>query len=165
MLTPGPVQTTYSQYLPAAQAGQPATMTGWDVDTKICQDDAVPPVGIGFGLVVSQGSDSDRAVVLGSPSGKALVGITRANPLQSAVTTSSLVDKYSDGDNMPVMVRGDIWVIAEGAVFAGEIVYFNAVTGALGHSGGTVIEDARWMTSAASGGFAVVRLGNSAGGK
>ena len=38
MLVPNPVQTTYTQYLTAGQNGMPATTTGWDVDTKICEN-------------------------------------------------------------------------------------------------------------------------------
>jgi hypothetical protein len=145
-----------------AMAGMPASMTGWDVDTKLCQDDSSPPVGIGFGLAVSQGNDSDRAAILGVPSGKAFVGITRARQDQPNLSTV-FTDKYFDGENMGVHVRGDIWVVAEGVVTVGEAVYVNTTTGALGHSGGTVINDARWMTSALAGGFAVVRLGVATG--
>lgn len=163
MLQPSPVQTSYTQYLPVGQAGTPATMTGWDVDTKIFED-ASPAVGLGFGLAVSQGGSSDRAVVVGALSGKAFVGITRADPTLPNIDPT-FTDKYQDGDNVAVFVRGDIWVVAEGSVAAGELVYFDGTTGALGHSGGTLIEDARWMTSAAAASLAVVRLGNSAGGK
>lgn len=161
MLQPDPVQSTYNQYLTVAMAGMPATMTGWDVDTKIFEDSS-PPVGLGFGLAVGQGSN-DRGVVLGAPSGKAFVGITRADPTLPNVNTT-FTDKYQDTDNVAVFVRGDIWVITEDAVFAGEVVKFNTTTGALGHDGGTVIPGARWMTSADALSLAVVRLGNASGG-
>jgi len=164
MLQPAPVQTTYTQYLTAAQNGMPATTSGWDVDTKICEDTS--GLGIGFGLAVSQGTlHGDRSACLGTFSGGNFIGITRADPTLPNIT-SGFTDKYQDGDNMAVHVRGDIWVVAHEAVAAGDAVYFNATTGLLGNANlttGTIVEDARWMTSAAAGSLAVVRLGNSAG--
>ncbi len=161
MLTPAPVQMTYTQYITKAQNGMPATMTGWDTDTKIFEDTS-PAVGLGFGLAVCQGS-SDRGILVGAPSGKAFVGITRADPTLPNLD-SDFTDKYQDGDNVAVFVRGDIWVLVEDLVRAGEGVLFDATTGVMGHDGGTLIPNARWMTSASAGGLAVVRLGSSAGG-
>jgi hypothetical protein len=51
------VQTTYPTNISPAVAGQPASMSGWDVDTKICETAA----GIGFGLAVSQTATADTA--------------------------------------------------------------------------------------------------------
>jgi hypothetical protein len=163
MLQPGPVQSTYTQYINVGQIGMLASSDNWEADTKICQD-ASPPVGIGFGLAVSQGTDSDRAVMLGGASGKAFVGITRADQTLPNVN-SAFTDKFQDGDNMGVLVKGDIWVVPENDVFAGEAVYFDEATGRLGAtSGGKVlINGSRWMTSALAAGFAVCRLGSSGG--
>ena len=152
----GSVQSTYNRYQPIGQVGTPASETGWDVDTAICQDDSSPATGIGYGLAVGRGSDSDRACYLGGT----FRGITRANPSNSV---QLFTDKYSDGENMPIVVRGDVFVVAEGAVTAGEVVYYNASTGALGHSGGTAIDDAMWMTTTAAGQIGVVRLGVATG--
>lgn len=154
MLTPGPVQSTYIRYLLPAENGMLASSVNWAADTKICETVA----GIGFGLAVSQGS-ADRGAILG---GTAFVGITRKDITLPNVSTPG-PDIYQRYDNMGVLTMGDLWVVAEGAVVAGEAVYYNTTTGALGHSGGTKIEDARWMTSAAGGALAVVRLGNIAG--
>jgi hypothetical protein len=155
MLQPsGPVQSTYNRYLTVGQVGTPASESGWDVDTRICQDDSSPAVGIGYGLVVVQGSDGDRAAKIGSGT---VVGITRSNVSNSVL---QFTDAYGDGQNMPVATRGDWWVISEAAVTPSEAVYYNATTGVLGHSGGTLLPDARWMTTAAAGGLAVIRLGS-----
>ena len=165
MLQPNPVQTTYQQYLTAAQNGMPATTSGWDVDTKIAED-PVGTAGIGFGLAVSQGTlHGDRSACLGGLSGKSFVGVTMADPTLPNIT-AGFTDKYQDGDNMAVMVRGDIWVVAHEAVSAGDPVYYNATTGLLGNASltsGTAIDDARWMTSAAAGALAVLRLASAAG--
>lgn len=150
----GPVQSTYGRYAAVGQAGTPASETGWDVDTKIFEEHASPAAGIGFGLAVQQGA-ADRGCRLGGSG--SFVGITRANPTQSV---STFTDAYSGGDNVPVMVRGDMFVIAEAVVTADEAVYYNPATGVLGHSGGTVILGAKWMTSTSGANqIAVVRLG------
>lgn len=147
-----PVQTTYAENITKGAAGMPASMSGWDNDTRIVETDA----GIGFGLAVSQGAESDRGAVLG---GADFVGISvRDNTL-----AANNEDTYLDGQNMAVMVRGDIWVVAEDAVAVGDAVEYNATTGALGSDGGTAIANARWMTSAGAGGLAIVRLGGGVG--
>lgn len=155
MLQPsGPVQTTYNRYETIGQVGTPASETGYDVDTKVFEENASPPAGVGFGLAVRQGTH-DRGCRLGG-SGDFL-GITIANPTQNV---SEFTDKYAGGDNTPVAIRGDWWVLPEAAVVAGEALYYNPTTGVLGHSGGTIVLGGRWMTSAAAGAPAVLRLGS-----
>lgn len=150
----GPVQTTYNRYAVAGQVGTPASETGWDIDTKIFEEHASPAAGIGFGLAVQQGA-ADRGCRIGGSG--TFVGITRANPTQNV---SEFTDAYAGGDNVPVFMRGDIWVVAEAVVAADEAVYYNPATGVLGHSGGTVIAGAKWMTSTTGASqLAVVRLG------
>lgn len=152
----GPVQSTYNRYAAAGQVGTPANETGWDVDTAIFEEHASPPAGIGFGLAVNQGA-GDQGVRLAGSGG--FRGITRANQSQPS---SVFTDKYAGGDNLGVFVKGDIFVIAEAQVTAGEAVYYNAATGVLGHSGGTLILGARWMTSTTGASqIAVVRLGST----
>ncbi len=162
MLTPAPVQSHYNRYLTPAQVGMLASEINWSADTRIVETAA----GIGFGLAVSQGV-ADRGCILG---GSAFVGITRADPT-IAVASGLTVDKYPQYDNAGILVMGDIWVSPDNAVVAGEAVYYSTTTGVLGHSGGTIIEDARWMTTSTTftttAGvsliLAVVRLGNIAG--
>lgn len=157
MLQPsGPVQTTYGRYMAAGQVGTPASETGWDIDTRLFEENASPPAGIGFGLAVQQGA-SDRGCRLGGSG--TFVGITRANPTQNV---TEFTDAYGGGDNVPVFVKGDIWCVAEAVVTAHEAVYYNPATGALGHSGGTIILGAKWLTSTTAGGqLAVLRLGQA----
>jgi len=143
-------------YMTVGSVGTPASETGYDVDTKIFEENASPAAGCGFGVAVYQGT-ADRGARIGG-SGDFL-GITMANPTQNVL---SFTDAYAGGDNMPVMIRGDIWVIAEAAVTAGEALYADATTGVLGHSGGTLVVGGRWMTTAAAGQLAVLRLGSTA---
>ena len=156
MLTPSPVQSSYTQYMTPAQVGMLASEINFVADTRIVETAA----GIGFGLAVSQGTN-DRGCILG---GTAFVGLTRADPTLPR-SESLTLDKYARYDNAGILASGDLWVFTEDAIVAGEAVYYNTTTGQLGSSGGTVIEDARWMTSAAAGELAVVRIGNIAGNK
>jgi hypothetical protein len=154
MLQPsGPVQSTYTRYDAAAEVGMLASMANWDADSKIFEEHASPAAGVGFGLVVQQGS-TDRGARLGSGG---YVGVTMKNP---TIPASVFTDKFAGGDNMDVLVKGDIWVVAEAVVTAGEAVYYNPTTGVLGHSGGTLIHNARWMThTTGASQLAVLRLG------
>jgi hypothetical protein len=159
MLVPGPVQSTYQQYINIGQNGMPATTTGWDVDTRIFEDTSGD--GIGFGLAVSQSYKTDRGAVLGQLSGFNFVGIAVSDITLPAAAARLTPDVYYDQDNMATAVRGDWWVVVGDAVAAGGAVYMNSVTGQLGASGITnavLIKGARWMTSAAMSGLAVVRL-------
>ena len=168
MLTSTPVQTTYDQYQLAGQVGMPATMSGWDIDTRIAEDPA--GTGIGFGLAVCQGAATDKSATLGQLSGGGFVGITRADPTLANVD-SALTDKYIDTDNMAVLISGDIWVAPATEVAAGGAVYFDSVTGELGDStvdNAVEIPDAKWMTSVPMtndlvrlANLAVVRLGQA----
>jgi hypothetical protein len=132
---------------------------------------ASPKAGLPFGRLVSQGTlHGDRAACLGVLSGRPIIGVTASDhtlPVVSGVTA----DRYEDGDNMAVAVRGDWWVIAADTVAAGDPVYYNTSTGELGASGITnaaQLVGAQWLTSAplAStalmfaevGTFAIIRL-------
>jgi hypothetical protein len=152
MLTPSPVQTTYTRYINVGQVGMPATTTGWDISTRICEDLSSPKVGIGFGLIVTQGTlHGDRSAAVGQGSGSTVIGITAADHTLPSLVTGVAADHYSDGDNMAVMTRGDIWVTAADTVLAGGPVYYNSSTGALGASGisnATLLAGAMWLTGA-----------------
>lgn len=142
------LQTTYNRYQPKAQAGMPATMHGWDADTRNVPLEADP---IPFGRVVSKGPGADDDVVLG---GTLYAGVS----IRDTTLVHDTADQYEEGDNISVLVRGDIWVLAEDAVVAKTAIVYNTTTGALGSSGGTAIPGSVWMTSADAGGLAIARL-------
>lgn len=153
MLRPAPLQTTYTRYIPLAQNGMLGQMTEWIGDTRIVETAA----GIGFGLAVSQGV-ADRGCIL---AGNDFVGVTRSDVTLPRSETLTL-DKYAQYDNAGILVMGDIWVIVGGAVTITSAVNYDASTGQLG-TGAVAVEGARWMTGAASGGLALLRLGQIAG--
>jgi hypothetical protein len=146
------VQSTYSETLPIAQAGMPAD-ADYSADTRICESAAIP-----FGVAVSQGT-SDNEALIGGASAAVFAGVAIAD---KTINSDGGADGYNQYDNMGVMTRGDIWVIAGGDVDAGEDATFVSTTGVLSSAAtsGTqfAIAGARWMTSATSGNPAKLRL-------
>lgn len=143
------VQSAYNRYMSAGSPGVFATTSGWDADTRVCETSA----GIGFGLACSKGA-ADIGAVLG---GTNFVGIS----VRDITLVHTTPDKYAQYDNMAVAIRGDIWVRVSGAVTAGQQAHYNTSTGALASSGGTAITGAKFVTSAADGALAILRLGTA----
>lgn len=146
------VQSAYSETIERAVAGLPAD-ADHHIDTRICETAA----GIGFGLAVGQGT-SDNEAALNPSANTDFVGIT----VRDKTLVNSSDDLYAQYENMAVMTRGDIWVTTGGDVVAGGDVTFVKSTGVLSSAAtsGTqfAITGARWMTTAASGALAKVRL-------
>lgn len=143
-----PVQPTYGATMPVGTPGMPATMTGWDADTRIVETAA----GIGFGLAVSQGT-SEQGIVIG---GAKFRGITYRDV--TLLAACNAVDIYPRYMNAGVMVRGDLWVTVVDAITVNDAVNYNPATGQLLKGTGTAIPGARIMRGAGAGGLAIVRL-------
>lgn len=139
------VQSSYDRYAPIAQAGTPATTSGWDADTRNAEGT------ISFGVAVSKGVEDDGAVEGGS----LFIGVS----IRDITLVHDTVDQYEQYDDVAVLVRGDIWVEVEDAVVAQTAVKYATSGGQLGSSGGTTITNAVWMTSADAGDLAICRLG------
>lgn len=150
------IQNSYSETIRPAAAGMVANLTNADADTRIVETAA----GIGFGLAVGQGAGA-KGAVLGAAAAARFVGIS----IRDVVLDPSDGDTYRQGAGMAVLTEGDIWVVAGGAVVPGDAVVFEAATGALSSLPADAthfaIAGARWMTGAAGGGLAVVRLGGA----
>ncbi len=148
------VQATYTERQPIGLPGQIANMSDASVDTRNVETSG----GIGFGLVVGRGS-GDFGAVLGAAASTDFLGISVRDV---TVLNSASPDKYNQYDNMGVMTEGDMWVTAGGDVNDGDNVTFSSTTGVLSsaNTSGTqfAIAGARWMTTAASGKLALVRL-------
>lgn len=147
------VQSAYSERMAAGLPGMVSDMWPSKVETRNCETAA----GIPFGVAVGQGA-ADRGCVLGAAAVTGFVGIS----VRDVTIDSDTPDKYPENANMGVLNEGDIWVTVDGNVTAGQNVTFVTTTGALGTvaADGThlLITGARWMTSALSGGVAIVRL-------
>ncbi len=145
-----PIQTTYGRTQAEGVPGGPASMSGWDADSRIVETDA----GIGFGLAVSRGTAQNQ-IVLG---GADFIGVTYRDVTKSVLAGDKYVDKSIAG----VCVRGDIFVTVTAAVVAGDSVLYSPTTGLLGTVAGTRIPSARYIKGAAAGGLALLRLGDAA---
>lgn len=142
-------QNTYRERMAAAVAGLVANENDFTTDTRICETVA----GIGFGLAVGQGV-ADKGGVLGG----ALTGFVGVS-VRDVTLVHDTPDKYARYDNMGVLFRGDIWVAPAVAVAANDPVHYVSATGVFTNTGdiGPIV-GARWMTSAAEGELAVLRL-------
>lgn len=150
------VQSTYAENQPVALPGMAAD-ADFSADTRICETAA----GIAFGVAVSQGS-ADKGALIGAAAAANFVGITISD---KTIQNDGGADGYNQYDNMAVMYRGTIWVTTGAAVNDGDDVTFSSTTGVLSSAAtsGTqfAIADARWMTTAGSGGLAKIRLGGA----
>ncbi len=142
------VQTTYSDNIAAGKAGAVANM----VPSSLISRTVETAAGVGFGLAVSQGTEDYGVVVFNDAD---YVGITVRERSVSAGQ-----DSYAQYDTACVITQGEVSCVAVDAVSAGDPVHILA-TGTLSNTGGDVIDDAVWGTSASAGGIAVVRLGVS----
>lgn len=145
------VQTEYNATI---EPGLPGLVVGsdWNADTGIVETAA----GLAFGIVVCQGTVSDKGIKIGGAL-STYRGVTIRDI--TLVHAAALLDKYAQYENAGVLTRGKIWVLTGGAVAPGDPVHFVAATGVLKASGdiGPIV-GARWVTTAASGELAVVEL-------
>lgn len=146
------VQTQYNATQAVAVEGAQATM----VPATIISRTVEPAAGIGFGKAVSQGA-ADKGIVGFATGATKFVGITLLD--RSVVGTAANPDAFPQRASARVITKGDVWVVADVAVAAGDAVTLTA-TGAFSNTGGTAVAGARWDTSTtAAGQLAVVRLG------
>lgn len=151
------VQANYNENMAPGVAGQQANMVPSTIISRNVEDVA----GIGFGKVVQQGArdygctadlnttpmDADR-----------FLGIT----VMDRGTNPATPDKFGQYESARIMNKGAIWVAVAGAVTAGTDVTVTLSTGVLGSAsvgaGVVAIPRARWETSTAGAGLAIVRL-------
>jgi hypothetical protein len=150
------VQTTYSETMEAGVAGaivntEPKTLISRTVETA---------AGIGFGKVVQQGAADDGCKSdLTAMDASTFLGITA---LDRSRPTADTPDAFAQYESARIMRKGVIWVVASGAVAAGNDATVTLATGAIGTAavaaGVVAIPNARWDSSAADGELAKLRL-------
>lgn len=140
------VQSTYADNIPAAYAGALANQEPRVLISRTVEDAA----GIAFGLTAKQGT-ADKGCVVGI-SGKILGVMVRDQSVDPANPSI-----FAENDNARIMTKGVIWVVNSGGCVAGDIVHALAA-GALGKTGGTLVPNARWETTALTGELAQLRL-------
>lgn len=113
------------------------------------------PAGIGFGKVVQRGTADNQAKV--SSASPKYLGITLLDNTQNGATA----DVYPQYANCVVRQKGPVVVQASVAVAQGDDVYFVPATGVLTNvsTSNVQIPNAKWETTTAGAGLAVVFLG------
>jgi hypothetical protein len=136
MATNTVVQRSYAPTIRPAVEGMIADETSSEVGTWLCETVA----GIGFGKAVSVGTGRKGAVIGGASN---FIGITvrdislDGTPIIPNATQRVPVDTYGLNQNMGVMTRGRIWVMARAAVTPGIAAFYDATTGGFGKTGGS----------------------------
>jgi hypothetical protein len=102
---------------------------------------------------------ADNGVVLGGPTFKGIA-------IRDITISHDTPDQYEEGDNVGVLNRGDMYVLAATDVENDKQAYYNSSTGEIGASGisnAVAIAGAIFRKTASSGGFTIVRLSNGIG--
>lgn len=117
------VQTTYATRQGIALPGLVADMVTNNVITRVCET----ALGIGFGLIVSQGA-RDRGAVLGGTDPFRVMGVS-VRDITLIHSDPAYLDKYMQKENMGVLSFGQIWCSPGANVLPRDPVYWNPTTG------------------------------------
>src|SRR5690606_16951343 len=156
------VQTSYSETIGAARAGQIANEEPVVLISRTVAD----ADGIGFGKVVQEaahdGSKDDMCTAdldTADMDAYTFLGIT----VRERSVRPETPNQFAQYESARIMRKGVIWVEVAGAVKAGEDVTVTLATGALGSTavgaGIVAIPNARWESSTSGAGLAKLRLG------
>lgn len=156
------VQSTYSETIGAARAGQIANEEPVVLISRTVADAA----GIGFGKVVQE------AVADGTKDGQCTADLDTADmdaykflgiTVRERSVRPETPNMFAQYESARIMRKGVIWVEVAGAVKAGEDVTVTLATGVLGTAavapGIIAIPNARWDSSTTGAGLAKLRLG------
>lgn len=142
------IQTTYAAQHARWVEGMVLNMEPNVIVTRIAED----VEGIGFGKVCVQGTLDNQ--VVDSEATVKFAGI-------AVLDTTRPTGKYEQYDNVGVMKKGVIVVLASEAVAVGDPVYYTPASGVLSKTptSNTLIAGAQWDTSTSGAGLAALRLG------
>ena len=140
--------TTYKQEMDAGVAGAIATTENKDIVSRTVET----AEGIGFGLAVVQGVN-DKGVRLATTGDTKILGVTVLDR-----TAGDLINgKFQQYESARVMIKGTIWVQVTEDVKAGDDVAIDLATAKF-NKAGVKIANARYETSAVSGGLAQIHI-------
>jgi hypothetical protein len=150
------MQTTYSNNIRPAVAGQRANMEPVDLISRTVEDAA----GVGFGKVVQQGTlDNGCAADLTGMTAQTYLGIT----VRDRSVRPETPNKFAQRESAQIMRKGVIWVEVGEAVTPASIPSVTLATGVIGDTavgaGVVAIPNARFETSTTGAGLAQLRLG------
>ncbi|MBX9934539.1 MAG: hypothetical protein K2Y56_23990 [Methylobacterium sp.] len=145
-----PVQTDYTTMHAVALEGQEG-----DLDTAGQHNiSRTAEAAVAFGKPVSQGT-GDHGVVPFATAPTKFVGVT----IRDQAADGTTPDTYRQYDTAGVKRRGTIWVKVGEAVVAGDPVYLTAAGAFMKTAtSNTLVSGARYETTAALNGLALLRL-------
>lgn len=144
------VQSTYTERMDAAVAGQIANTETSNVISRTVEDSA----GIAFGLAVTQGTDDHECTAFAGTG--SILGIAARDQSVDPDNPS----EFAEGDTARILTQGVIWVTAAEAVDAGDSVYVedDGTFTSTANSTATQIDNARWDTSTTGSALAKVAI-------
>lgn len=144
------VQTTYTTTMRPAIAGMKGDMRPEDIVTRIAE------TTIGFGVAAFQGT-GDRQVRTANGTAP-FVGVTLMDQGVVQLTPPVTPDQYTATDDVQVMKKGSVWVLASAAVTAGAAAYVIPASGLFTNvtTANTLV--GTFMTSAANGALVLVSI-------
>lgn len=152
-------QLSYSQYQPAGFAGQL-----YDIGTNNVISYAAENA-ILFGRPVTLGTNAEAEVrVVTTSAGQAALAIGIAVASHTVGQTSGGLAQYANGETVPVIKRGRVWVETNDAVTAGAVANLHLASSRFTDEAvGAGIEaftqfSARFITSTSGAGLAVVEI-------
>ncbi len=141
------LQSTYAAPISGAIAGLVANMETQKSITRRCED-----TSLGFGKAVFQGTADNEVTATASA---AFVGISMIDKTLENATA----DVYTEGQNMGILEKGVIWVVAGGDVNAGEAVYVDGDGKFVeSESGATALSNVVFDSSGAADELVKIRL-------
>lgn len=123
--------------------------------------ETAPPAVIGFGLVVSRGSDPDNQAVIGGDA-TGILGVTVRSVGKEAASIGATSLVYENTEAMAIMQSGYIMVTAASGASPGDPVKFDNATGVIDSgapaAGETTITNAEWMETVEAGAIGKIRI-------
>jgi len=154
------LQSAYTRDLVKGAPGQIANEEKYNAISRSVQTAA----GLAFGAPAGRGT-LDHTCILYAAGGKFLGMVVKTiAPEHRATGTTAILDGYPQNTTAALMTEGQMYVLAELAVAAGDPVYYVLATGRYSNVVGStnlLIPNARFDTSATAAGQVVeIALGN-----
>lgn len=151
-------QLTYEQNQPVAYAGLIFAQNPKEVISRSVETAA----GVGFGVIVSRGTDADNQCLLGGTTD--ILGVT-VRALDREADDAAGAIEYAQEETAAIMRDGYIWAVCPTGCVPGDAVNFVEATGVLDSgapagTGETGLDDCYWDSTAAAGELAVLRFKN-----
>jgi hypothetical protein len=142
------VQSSYAATQARAYEGMQGDMSPPDIQSRIIENVA----GIGFGKAAYQGTTEQGIDTTGS----IFVGVTLAD--KNARPNAAGTDLLAKGDTVPVMQKGDVWVVVSGAVTLGAAAFVTPAGAFTATSAGNTAIKGQFLTAASNGQLALLKL-------